>query len=82
MRDIMVEKRIKMKKIQIKYPKNNKEFDEKVDHIDVFYNRNIRFWTLIPKNKDGYDVREAEYSANRKQMETNLKVMKKEFNIK
>ena len=39
------------------------DFDETPDHLDLFYNREIRLWTLISKNRDGDQIADAEYYA-------------------
>jgi hypothetical protein len=57
------------------------EPDNKVHSIDVFYDKHIRFWTILLRNKAGDQIVEAEYEPNRELMEKSVKQLMKEHNI-
>jgi hypothetical protein len=59
----------------------DKEPDGKVHYIDVFYDRHMKLWTILCRNKSGDQIGEAEYDHNRKFMEKSVNRLKKQYNV-
>ena len=57
------------------------EFDEKIHSIDTFYDRNIRFWTILLLNKERTQIGEAEYEPRRELAIKHIKMLMKEHGI-
>lgn len=58
-----------------------KEFDEKVNSVDCWYDKHTKLWVIQMLNKDGYQIGRAEYIYGKKAAQTRKNEIEKEHNI-
>ena len=65
--------------IKFNFPVN--EFDNTPETIDKWYDRKTRSWVIQIKNKEGFQLGEAQYFGTKQEAENEYKRLKAAYNL-